>query len=107
MYKCGISASNPQGNRHRNLALVPEADTNRISLLFTVAKRTHPVSTAVDTDDQGDGTDWHMDGNIYLETAGRASNSGRRHRRRRIALELPNGEIATPRAGLETWILFV
>ena len=52
---------------HRNLALVPEADTNRISLLFYGGQaHRYQVSTAADTDEQGDGTDWHTDGNIYL-----------------------------------------
>lgn len=91
------------------LALVPEADTNRISLLFYGGQaHPYPVSTAADTDDQGDGTDWHMDGNIYLgdrwagiltlveDTGDDVSK-----------LELkPNGEIATiPRAGLENSLI--
>ena len=40
------------------LALVPAVDTNRLSLLFYDAPK--------GTEEIGDGTDWHMDGNIYL-----------------------------------------
>ena len=36
-----------------NLQFVPEADTNRLSLLYYK--------------DEGDGIDWHVDGTIYLE----------------------------------------
>jgi hypothetical protein len=40
------------------LSLVPPADTNRLSLLYYDAPAAH--------EDSGGGTDWHMDGNIYL-----------------------------------------
>lgn len=40
------------------LDLVPAVDTNRISLLYYDAPK--------DGDAFGDGTDWHMDGSIYL-----------------------------------------
>lgn len=41
-----------------NLALVPTVDTNRLSLLF--------YDPPAESEAQGDGTDWHMDGSIYL-----------------------------------------
>ena len=44
------------------LELVPDVDTNRMSLLFYDG----PERIEVKTDLIGDGTDWHMDGNIYL-----------------------------------------
>ena len=40
------------------LAPVPAVDTNRLSLLFYDAPE--------GSDETGDGTDWHMDGSIYL-----------------------------------------
>ena len=43
------------------LELVPDVDTNRISLLFYDG----PGRKDTKTDLLGDGTDWHMDGNIY------------------------------------------
>ena len=44
------------------LELVPDFDTNRMSLLFYDG----PERMEAKTDPLGDGTDWHMDGNIYL-----------------------------------------
>ena len=44
------------------LELVPDVDTNRMSLLFYDG----PERMEAKTDLIGDGTDWHMDGNIYL-----------------------------------------
>ena len=44
------------------LELVPDVDTNRMSLLFYDG----PERMEAVTDLIGDGTDWHMDGNIYL-----------------------------------------
>ena len=44
------------------LELVPDVDTNRMSLLFYDG----PERMEAKTDLLGDGTDWHMDGNIYL-----------------------------------------
>ena len=44
------------------LELVPDFDTNRMSLLFYDG----PERMEAKTDLLGDGTDWHMDGNIYL-----------------------------------------
>jgi hypothetical protein len=46
----------------KTLELVPDVDTNRISLLFYDG----PKRKDTKTDLLGDGTDWHMDGNIYL-----------------------------------------
>ena len=86
------------------LALVPEADTNRISLLFY----SDPVFAAADTDVQGDGTDWHMDGNIYLgdRWAGILTLvEGTQDDISKLELQ-PNGQIATiPRAGLENSLI--
>jgi hypothetical protein len=42
----------------KTLSLVPEVDTNRLSLLF--------YDEPPAADESGDGTDWHMDGSIYL-----------------------------------------
>ncbi|NCF44121.1 MAG: hypothetical protein GWP70_04790 [Proteobacteria bacterium] len=42
----------------KTLSLVPEEDTNRLSLLFYDEPQA--------ADESGDGTDWHMDGSIYL-----------------------------------------
>ena len=44
------------------LELVPDVDTNRMSMLFYDG----PERMEAKTDLNGDGTDWHMDGNIYL-----------------------------------------
>ena len=52
------------------LDLVPEADTNRLSMLFYNAPVVSPIDSSIDSlkdsSNSGDGTDWHMDGSIYL-----------------------------------------